>query len=164
MNIRYLLMLCVGCAADYPDPRNATIEVHDERLEPSTSFGLAWWKEATHDISSRVARCNDDQHCVTISFGSLPDNVKGQTINNRSATPFGSQGRSSIIINRNRDWTEADLEHVVPHELGHSMMIGHADDPEDLMYKHGWSQCITNSTFDLWREEYGSSSFKETCK
>ena len=108
-----------------------SFEDKDKNLESSTIKAADSWNEVLNGVQLKKTKTDGD---ILISFRNDGKKVAGQTINY-----FDSDGflrKADLTISKeayNNEFTPAQLEQIVKHELGHAMGMDHANFNGNLM-------------------------------
>jgi predicted Zn-dependent protease len=108
-----------------------SFEDKDKNLQSSTIKAADSWNEVLNGVQFKKTKTDGD---ILISFRNDGKKVAGQTINY-----FDSNGflrKADLTISKeayNNAFSQAQLEQIVKHELGHALGMGHANFNGNLM-------------------------------
>jgi hypothetical protein len=108
-----------------------SFEDKDKNLQSSTIKAADSWNEVLNGVQLKKTKTDGD---ILISFRNDGKKVAGQTINY-----FDSDGflrKADLTISKeayNNAFSQAQLEQIVKHELGHALGMGHANFNGNLM-------------------------------
>jgi len=108
-----------------------SFEDKDKNLQDSTIKAAGSWNEVLNGVLLKKTKTDGD---ILISFRNDGKKVAGQTINYFDGDGF--LRKADLTISKeayNNAFSQAQLEQIVKHELGHALGMGHANFNGNLM-------------------------------